>query len=64
MKLCRYYPCPVLVHPAMHPSVPGFRKAGLICMGPYANDMWYVFYPKGVPAARTGSGACMGGSLV
>lgn len=46
MKLRRYYPCPVLVHPTLHPAVPAMRKAGLICMGPYANDMWYIFYPK------------------
>lgn len=49
MKLRRYYPCPVLVHPTMHPAVPAMRKAGLICMGPYANDRWYIFYPKGFP---------------
>lgn len=49
MKLRRYYPCPVLVHPTLHPSVPAMRKAGLICMGPYANDMWYIFYPKTLP---------------
>ena len=46
MKLRRYYPCPVLVHPTLHPAVPAMRKAGLICMEPYANDMWYIFYPK------------------
>jgi hypothetical protein len=49
MKLRRYYPCPVLVHPTMHPAVPAMRKAGLICMGPYHNDNWYIFYPKGFP---------------
>ena len=58
MKLRRYHPCPVLRHPTLHPAVPAMRKAGLICMGPYANDMWYIFYPKGVrpvpaPAPRT-----------
>lgn len=48
MKLRRYYPCPVLVHPTLHPAIPAMRKAGLICMGPDANDMWYIFYPKDV----------------
>lgn len=45
-KLQRFDPCPVLVHPTEHPAVPSMRKAGLICMGPYANDKWYIFYPK------------------
>jgi hypothetical protein len=45
-KLKRYHPCPVLMHPTEHPAVPAMRKAGLICMGPYANDRWYIFYPK------------------
>ena len=49
MKLRRFEPCPVLVHPTLHPAVPGMRKAGLICMGPYHNDMWYIFYPKPRP---------------
>lgn len=56
MKLQRYTPCPVLVHPTLHPEVPALRKQGLICLGPYANDRWYIFHPKGVrpvPAPRT-----------
>ena len=56
MKLRRYTPCPVLVHPTLHPEVPALRKQGLICLGPYANDRWYIFHPKGVrplPAPRT-----------
>lgn len=56
MKLQRYTPRPVLVHPTMHPEVSALRKQGLICMGPYANDRWYIFHPKGVrpvPAPRT-----------
>ena len=46
MKLRRYQPCPVLVHPTLHPEVPTLRKEGLVCMGPYANDRWYIFHPK------------------
>jgi hypothetical protein len=49
MKLRRYHPCPVLRHPTLHPAVPAMRKAGLICLGPYHNDRWYIFYPKGFP---------------
>lgn len=48
MKLRRYTPCPVLVHPTLHPDVPALRKQGLICLGPYHNDKWYIFHPKGV----------------
>jgi len=32
----------------MHPDVPAMRKQGLVCLGPYANDRWYIFHPKGV----------------
>ena len=46
MKLRRYTPCPVLVHPTLHPDVPALREQGLVCMGPYANDKWYIFHPK------------------
>lgn len=46
MRLHRYEPCPVLVHPTLHPEVPTLREQGLVCMGPYANDRWYVFHPK------------------
>ena len=46
MKLRRYQPCPVLVHPTMHPDVPALREQGLVCLGPYHNDKWYIFYPK------------------
>ena len=58
MKLRRYTPCPVLVHPTLHPDVPALRERGLVCLGPYANDKWYIFHPKGVrpvpaPAPRT-----------
>lgn len=56
MKLRRYTPCPVLVHPTLHPDVPALRKQGLVCLGPYHNDKWYIFHPKGVrpvPAPRT-----------
>lgn len=56
MKLQRYTPCPVLVHPTLHPEVPALRKQGLVCMGPYHNDRWYIFHPKGVrpvPTRRT-----------
>lgn len=56
MRLQRYTPCPVLVHPTLHPEVPALRKQGLVCMGPYATDRWYIFHPKGVrpvPTPRT-----------
>lgn len=56
MRLRRYTPCPVLVHPTLHPEVPALRKQGLVCMGPYHNDRWYIFHPKGVrpvPTPRT-----------
>lgn len=56
MRLQRYTPCPVLVHPTLHPKVPALRKQGLVCMGPYATDRWYIFHPKGVrpvPTPRT-----------
>lgn len=46
MKRKRYTPCPVLVHPTMHPEVPALREQGLVCLGPYHNDKWYIFYPK------------------
>lgn len=49
MKRERYTPCPVLVHPTMHPKVPALREQGLVCMGPYANDRWYIFHPKPRP---------------
>lgn len=53
MKRKRYTPCPVLVHPTMHPEVPALRKQGLVCMGPYHNDKWYIFHPKPRPTPRT-----------
>lgn len=53
MKRKRYTPCPVLVHPTMHPEVPALRKQGLVCLGPYHNDKWYIFHPKPRPAPRT-----------
>ena len=53
MKLRRYTPCPVLVHPTMHPEVPALRKQGLVCLGPYHNDKWYIFHPKPRPTPRT-----------
>lgn len=46
MNLKRYAPCPILMHPFLHPDVPEMRKEGLLCMGPYANDKWYIFHPK------------------
>ena len=46
MKRKRYTPCPVLVHPTMHPEVPALREQGLVCLGPYHNDKWYIFHPK------------------
>lgn len=49
MKRKRYTPCPVLVHPTMHPEAPALRKQGLVCMGPYHNDRWYIFHPKPQP---------------
>jgi hypothetical protein len=53
MKRKRYTPCPVLVHPTMHPDVPALREQGLVCMGPYHNDKWYIFHPKPRPTPRT-----------
>ena len=53
MKRKRYTPCPVLVHPTMHPEVPALRKQGLVCLGPYHNDKWYIFHPKPRPTPRT-----------
>lgn len=53
MKLHRYTPCPVLVHPTMHPDVPALLAQGLVCMGPYHNDKWYIFHPKPRPTPRT-----------
>ena len=58
MKLHRYEPCPVLVHPTLHPEVPILRKQGLVCMGPYATDRWYIFHPKGVGTGRTPRTLC------
>jgi len=46
MKLRRYQPCPVLVHPTLHPKVPALREQGLVCLGPYHNDKWYIFHLK------------------
>ena len=60
MKLRRYQPCPVLQQhgPFDPPEIKVFRKQGLVCLGPYHNDKWYIFHPKGVrpvpaPAPRT-----------
>ncbi len=48
MRLQRYTPCPVLQQhgPFDPPEIKDFRRQGLVCMGPYANDRWYIFHPK------------------
>jgi hypothetical protein len=55
MKLRCYTPCPVLQQhgPFDPPEVKDFRKQGLVCMGPYHNDRWYIFHPKSRPTPRT-----------
>lgn len=55
MKRKRYTPCPVLQQhgPFDPPEVKDFRKQGLVCLGPYHNDKWYIFHPKPRPTPRT-----------
>lgn len=48
LKLQRFEPCPVIQQygPFDPPEIAHFKRAHLICMGPYHNDKWYIFYPK------------------
>lgn len=52
-KLKRYAPLPVIQQygPFDPPEIRSFRKEGLVCMGPYANDKWYIFHPRPRPLA-------------
>jgi hypothetical protein len=47
LRLRRYRPLPVLEQhgPYDPPIVKFLRQLGLRCMGPYANDRWYIFLP-------------------
>jgi hypothetical protein len=49
LKLRRYPPLPVLEQhgPFDPPIVKVLRDLGLRCLGPYHNDRWYIFLPKG-----------------
>ena len=47
-KLRRFRPLPVIQQrgPRDPAVIKALKLMGLRCMGPYANDRWYIFWPK------------------
>jgi len=47
LRLQRFEMLPVLRDgPGVDALVSMLRKGGMVCLGPYHSDKWYIFWPK------------------